>query len=57
MMGIALYNQFNNMHYEKAAALSVIMFLFSVLSAAVYVYTNMKTTGKNRRDNRMEELI
>ena len=25
-----------------AAALSVIMFLFSVLSAAVYVYTNMK---------------
>lgn len=42
MMGIALYNQFNNMHYEKAAAFSVIMFLFSVLSAAVYVYTNMK---------------
>ena len=42
MMGIALYNQFNNTHYEKAAALSVIMFLFSVLSAAVYVYTNMK---------------
>ncbi len=42
MMGIALYTQFNNSHYEKAAALSVIMFLFSVLSAAVYVYTNMK---------------
>ncbi|MFR8166160.1 MAG: ABC transporter permease subunit [Enterocloster sp.] len=42
MMGISLYTQFNNGHYEKAAALSVIMFLFSVLSAAVYVYTNMK---------------
>lgn len=42
MLGIALYTQFNNAHYEKAAALSVIMFLFSVLSAAVYVYTNMK---------------
>ena len=42
MMGISLYTQFNNGHYEKAAALSVIMFLFSVLSAIVYVYTNMK---------------
>lgn len=42
MMGISLYTQFNNGHYEKAAALSVIMFLFSVLSAVVYVYTNMK---------------
>ena len=40
MMGISLYTQFNNGHYEKAAALSVIMFLFSVLSAIVYVYTN-----------------
>ena len=37
MMGISLYTQFNNGHYEKAAALSVIMFLFSVLSAIVYV--------------------
>ena len=42
MMGISLYTQFNNAHYERAAALSVIMFLFSVLSAVVYVYTNMK---------------
>lgn len=42
MMGISLYTQFNNGHYEKAAALSVIMFLFSLLSAIVYVYTNMK---------------
>ncbi|MGN1389871.1 MAG: ABC transporter permease [Bulleidia sp.] len=42
MMGIVLYSQYSNMHYERAAALSVIMFLFSILSAAVYVYTNMK---------------
>lgn len=42
MLGIDLYNQFNNMHYERAAALSVIMFLFSAVSASVYVYTNMK---------------
>lgn len=27
---------------KRQPALSVIMFLFSVLSAAVYVYTNMK---------------
>lgn len=45
MMGISLYNQFNNGHYEKAAALSVIMFLFSLFSAIVYVYTNMKKSG------------
>ena len=45
MMGISLYNLFNNMHYEKAAALSVIMFLFSIVSALVYVYTNMKESA------------
>ena len=42
MLGISLYTQFNNAHYEKAAALSVIMFIFSSISAVVYVYTNMK---------------
>lgn len=42
MLGISLYSQFNNGHYERAAALSVIMFLLSLLSAVVYVYTNMK---------------
>lgn len=42
MLGISLYTQFNNGHYEKAAALSVIMFIFSSVSAVVYVYTNMK---------------
>ncbi|HJC58547.1 MAG TPA: ABC transporter permease subunit [Candidatus Eisenbergiella intestinipullorum] len=42
MLGIALYSLFNNFHYEKAAALSVIIFLFSAISAAVYIHTNMK---------------
>ena len=42
MLGVTLYKQFNNIHYEKAAALSTIIFLFSSLSASVYIYTNMK---------------
>ena len=42
MLGIALYSLFNNFHYERAAALSVIIFLFSVVSAVVYIHTNMK---------------
>lgn len=42
MMGISLYSQFNNGNYEKAAALSAIIFLFSLVSAVVYIYTNMK---------------
>lgn len=43
MLGIALYNQFNKyMEYEKAAALSVIMFLICSVSAGVYIYTNLK---------------
>ena len=43
MMGISLYRHFNSyMDYEKAAALSVIMFLFCSFSAAVYIYTNLK---------------
>lgn len=42
MLGVTLYKQFNNVHYEKAAALSAIIFIFSSLSASVYIYTNMK---------------
>lgn len=43
MLGIALFDQFNSyMDYERAAALSVIMFLFCLGAAIVYVYTNMK---------------
>lgn len=43
MLGIALYDQFNSyMDYERAAALSVIMFLLCSLSAVVYIYSNLK---------------
>lgn len=43
MLGIALYDQFNSyMNYERAAALSVIMFLICSLSAVVYIYSNLK---------------
>ena len=43
MLGIALYDQFNSyMDYEKAAALSVIMFLICSVSAGIYIYNNMK---------------
>ncbi|MFC6463618.1 ABC transporter permease [Marinilactibacillus sp. GCM10026970] len=43
MLGIALYDQFNSyMDYEKAAALSVIMFLICSVSAGIYIYNNMR---------------
>ena len=43
MLGIALYDQFNRyMDYNRSAALSVIMFLICSVSAAVYIYTNLK---------------
>ncbi|QQO11446.1 ABC transporter permease [Breznakiella homolactica] len=43
MLGIALFEQFNiYMDYEKTSALSVIMFLICSVSAAVYIYTNLK---------------
>ena len=43
MLGIALYDQFNAyMSYEKAAALSAIMFVFSLGAAVVYVTSNLK---------------
>jgi ABC-type spermidine/putrescine transport system permease subunit I len=43
MLGISLYRQFNSYQdYEKAAALSVIMFLLCSISAGVYIYTNLK---------------
>lgn len=43
MLGIVLYDQFNSyMNYERAAALSVIMFIICSISAGVYIYTNMK---------------
>lgn len=42
MMGVSLYQQFNKYQYERAAAMSVVMFLICLVSAAVYIYTNMK---------------
>ena len=43
MLGIALYDQFNRyLDYNRSAALSVIMFLICSVSAAVYIYTNLK---------------
>ena len=43
MLGIALYDQFNKyLSYNRSAALSVIMFLICSVSAAVYIYTNLK---------------
>ncbi|MGL5260394.1 MAG: ABC transporter permease [Lachnospiraceae bacterium] len=42
MLGVSLYKLFNNMRYEKAAALSMIIFLLSCVSAVVYIYANMK---------------
>jgi putative spermidine/putrescine transport system permease protein len=42
MLGIALFDQFNKyLNYERAAALSVIMFLICAVSAGVYIYTNL----------------
>ena len=43
MLGIALFDQFNKyLNRERAAALSVIMFLLCSVSAGVYIYTNLK---------------
>lgn len=43
MLGISLFDQFNKyLRYERAAALSVIMFLICSISAGVYIYTNLK---------------
>ena len=43
MLGVYLRRQFQtNMNYELSAALSVVIFLFSSVSAVVYLYTNLK---------------
>lgn len=43
MLGISLFDQFNKyLNRPRAAALSVIMFLLCSVSAAVYIYTNLK---------------
>ncbi len=43
MMGVFLRRQFSTyLNYELSAALSVVIFLFSSVSAVVYLYTNLK---------------
>jgi ABC-type spermidine/putrescine transport system permease subunit I len=42
MLGVFLRKQFSNRAYERAAAISVLIFLFSSVSAIVYIYTNLK---------------
>ncbi len=42
MLGVYLREQFSNRRYERAAAVSVLIFLFSSVSAIVYIYTNLK---------------
>lgn len=42
MLGVFLRKQFSNRYYERAAAISVLIFLFSSVSAVVYIYTNLK---------------
>lgn len=43
MMGVVLYDQFNSyMNYERAAALSVIMFIFCSFAAVAYIVSNLR---------------
>ncbi len=45
MLSISLFSQFNYYRSdERAAALSVVMFLICSISALVYIYTNLKET-------------
>lgn len=43
MLGVFLRKQFSEyVNHERAAAVSVVIFLFSSISAVVYIYTNLK---------------
>jgi len=42
LLGVYLRDQFSRMRYERAAAISVLIFAFSSISAIVYLYTNLK---------------
>lgn len=44
-LGVYLRKLFSQMEYELAAAVSVVIFLFSSASAFVYLYTNMKESA------------
>ncbi len=48
MLGIQIYTDFGNTRYERAAALAVIMFIFSGISAATYIYTNLRESEWER---------
>jgi ABC-type spermidine/putrescine transport system permease subunit I len=50
MIGVSLFVQFNNLNYGNAAALSVIMFLLCSVSAAVYIYTNMREKAWEKQE-------
>ena len=42
-LGIVLFDQFNKyLRYERAAAMSFIIFLICSVSAGVYIYTNLR---------------
>lgn len=42
MLGVYLRNEFSNRNYNLASAIAVVIFLFSSVSAAVYLYSNLK---------------
>lgn len=50
MLGISLFDQFTRYgNMERAATISVIMFLICSVSAVVYIYTNLKQRDWERR--------
>lgn len=50
MLGVYLYKEFSTYSdYEMSAALSVVIFLFSSISAIVYIYTNLKEREWEKR--------
>lgn len=51
MLGVYLRRQFSTyMNDEMSAALSVVIFLFSSVSAVVYLYTNLREKEWERID-------
>ena len=48
MLGVYLRKQFSSRKYELAAAISCLIFLFSSISAIVYIYTNLKEKAWER---------
>lgn len=42
MLGVYLRKEFANRNYNLTAAISVVIFIFSAISALVYLYTNLK---------------